>query len=158
MAGRREVFEARRDRRQFRSESDGRRKGASNKATHEAKAFASAFLRTVPCGPTGATCRELTRRILKARLLDALTAMGTPIDFPELEHLGVLKRIKHGWYLLLKREALPDHAWTQANGAGQTPLGDRLVPMLHLSKTTRRPGRALEDRCALKSRPYSHGT
>ena len=82
-----------------------------------------------------ATGSDLARRLLAARLLEVVAAMATPIDFHDLERRGVLKRTSHQWYLLMKPSELPAHAWTQANGVGQTWVGDRHVPMLRFQRS-----------------------
>jgi hypothetical protein len=54
-----------------------------------------------PPPPATMTRRHLAQCLLDARLLDALTATATPIDFADLERRGVLQKVKHdrGWYL-----------------------------------------------------------
>src|SRR5437867_12729453 len=87
-----------------------------------------------------------TRNELAHRLRDTLTAMATPIDFPELERLSVLKRVSKRWYLLLKPRALPPYAWQQANGVGQMAIGDRLVPMVRFPGRTQKAAARLMQR------------
>jgi hypothetical protein len=65
---------------------------------------------------SGARMNEPTRASLQQLIRETRLALKTPIDFADLERRGVLERAKGGWYVLLKPQALPAHAWQQVRG------------------------------------------
>ena len=46
-------------------------------------------------------------------ILEERARLATQIDFADLERRGVLKRAKHGWFVLRQPKALPAYAWKQ---------------------------------------------
>jgi len=71
---------------------------------------------------------------LKEAIRSELVATPTPINFDELERLGVLEE-REGWHVLLKRDGLPSHARRQVRAVRQVRMAGRAVTTLKFRTT-----------------------
>jgi len=65
-----------------------------------------------------------------------LIAASTPINFAELERLGVLEE-REGWHVLLKRDGLPRHARRQVRAVRQVRVAGCVTTRLKFRTTLR---------------------
>lgn len=72
----------------------------------------------------------------KHEMLSILDKLATPIDFPDLVARGVLKKAGR-WYVLLRPQELPEHAWRQAASISTSTSGDRQTVKLTFKDTTK---------------------
>jgi len=71
---------------------------------------------------------------VKGAICAELIAASTPINFAELERLGVLEE-REGWHVLLKRDGLPSHARRQLRAVRQVRVAGCVTTRLKFRTT-----------------------
>ena len=90
---------------------------------------------------TNADMQTLLQRA-KAELLPALREMAIPVDVDDLVRRGILKK-RGKWYLVLRRDDVPQHAWRQILGAGSATVKGQPFMLVRFKDTTKMAKRLL---------------